>query len=662
MGWLSPPESKKVGVDAFAEDSGLGVSMFGEMGDALYPEPSFANHVTEAFNRNELVYACIMEKATSLPEAPLRVYAGDGMGEPRNNHPLRALMDNPNPVLTEFELIELTAIHLDLAGNAFWEIVLDRMNRPIELWPLRPDRVRISPQRNGRHHYYYVTAKNRIVPLGEDVIHFKLPNAADPYVGQAPLRPALRAVALDNEASDFVKVLLQNRAVPGTVIETEQRLDEELATRLTDKWIQRFGKNRNGRPAFLQKGMKVHPVGLNLKDLEFPDLRTISETRICSVLGVPPILIGAKAGLDRSTFANYAEARTSFWEETLMPLQSRIQQTVAKKLLPYFQGQRSRRVTVKFDNSNVRALRESEGKRWELATQALRAGAITVNGFNHMVGLPRVEGGDVYLRPAGVIPTDAAGNPLTALSAGESGTESGDEDTGTGDESTGEASGLALTPEIKTVPQNARERFAKRIAKFAKAQGEAVLEDLEGTKGRYFLATKAWDAEKWNGELTAILEPEMKQIARRAARRVDRDADVEVMDPYIEAAAKNTAKRWNEATREEVAAAARETEWESAVAAVFATAATERAQTLASTTATDMDGFGSVDTAKRAGVSFKMWKVNSRNPRSAHALLAGETVRVGDTFSNGARWPGDSSLPTDERAGCQCSVEFTEGN
>jgi len=421
MGWL--PSRKAQSIPAFPGGGArLGDGRGTVQGEAFlqllgiaepqYPEPSFVAHADVGFAKNELVYACIMEKATSLPDAPLRVYTGDGMGASREEHPLRRLISNPNPVMTEFELMELTVIHMDLAGTAFWEKVRDRAGRVTEVWPLRPDLVRILPQKNGRPHYAYVIGGGRVVDLGTDVMAFRYPNPVDPYLGQAPMRAALRAVALDNEATDFVKALLQNRAVPGTVIETEQKIDEALVDRLTAKWIERFGGNNRGKPGFLQKGMKVQRLGLNLEELEFPDLRTISESRICMSFGVPPILVGAKVGLDRSTFANYREARVSLWEETLMPLQKRMQQVIVKELLPDVEGVRPRRSVVRFDNSEVLALRESEGKRWELATQALRAGGITVNQFCRYVGLPTHPDADIYLRPAGVIPTDAGGRPL----------------------------------------------------------------------------------------------------------------------------------------------------------------------------------------------------------------------------------------------------------
>lgn len=395
--------------------------------DPEYPASTFLNHVYEGFDKNELVYACIEEKSTSIAESPVRVYdAAARSRDPIDTHPLRQLMANPNPLMTEFEMYEMLQMHFDLAGNGFWEIVSDRAGRPVELWPLRPDLVRMKRGKTSISYGYFVDGKTYPV----DVIHFRLPSPIDGLVGTPPMRAALRATALDNQATDFVKALLQNSAIPGVVItmaDLEHALDEATTERLKTKWKQSYGGRNRGEPAFLQAGMDVKALGLNLKDLEFPDLRTISESRICMSFGVPPILVGAKIGLDRSTFANYAEARKSFWEETLMPLQKRVASALNARLLPRFgSGPGVRRVIARHDNSDVLALREDELARWTRATEALRAGGITLNDFRREIGQQPVAGGDVFLVPSGIIATrDEAGAmqmveaPVAPAAAGE---------------------------------------------------------------------------------------------------------------------------------------------------------------------------------------------------------------------------------------------------
>jgi HK97 family phage portal protein len=383
---------------------------------ALYPDASYSSSASNGYGRNELVYACIRERAENLPQSVLRVYPSEH-GEALDSHRLRKLIEQPNPVTNEFEFWELCVTYLDLAGNCYWLIVRARDGLPAELWPVRPDLVRIFPTRNPRvWNYGYVldpstaprSIAEEIVPVArQDIIHVKYPNPLDAYFGQPPLRPAARAVSLDNAATDFVDTLLRNYAVPGVVITTVEEVTQGAADRLKSRWRAAFSGTRKGEPAVLQKGMDVKPLGMNLRDLEFPDLRAISESRICAALDVPPILVGAKVGLDRSTFTNYREARAQLWEEAIFSLQRRFRDPVQTRLVPEFSGVGRQRVFTRWDNSDVIALQEAESARWERATNALARGGITINDFRRTVELDPVPGGDCFLMPAGVVPQPA---------------------------------------------------------------------------------------------------------------------------------------------------------------------------------------------------------------------------------------------------------------
>lgn len=422
MGWLTGPrvEQKQAGFPTNQDFGGnvLTIPAFAggrpNLDGALYPDSGYESSARSGYGRNELVYSCIFMRASNLPQSVLRVYpAGQGGGgEALEDHRLRRLIAQPNPVTDEFSFLELSVTYLDLAGNCYWLILRGRDGLPAELWPLRPDLIRIFPTMSPRvWDYGYIldpssqprTVNAEIIPIPRgDLIHIKYPNPVDAYFGQPPLRPAARATSLDNAATDFVDDLLRNYAVPGVVIETAEATNKEVTDKLKATWKNKFGGKRKGEPAFVQAGMKVTPLGLTLEQLEFPDLRAISETRICMAIGVPPILVNAKSGLDRSTFSNMREARESFWEEYLFGLQRRFAEPVRSRLLPQFAGVGRSRVRVDWDNSAVPALREAESARWERATNALARGGITINDFRRTVDLDPVDGGDVFLTPAGV--------------------------------------------------------------------------------------------------------------------------------------------------------------------------------------------------------------------------------------------------------------------
>jgi HK97 family phage portal protein len=437
MGWLDGSTVAKQGFDipdGFQNHINLPAVVGGtpNLSGVLEPDGSYEVFASAGYGRNELVYSCIALRAESLPQSTMRVFPAGMSNQPLDNHRLRQLIEHPNDIISEFEMFELLVTYLDLAGISHTMIVEGRDGLPSELWPLRPDLVGVLPNPRDPRDYAWVYRPDPTRPWIQVLVPRQLmitvkypnPNPANPadrYFGKPPLRSAARAITLDNAATDFVDRLLRNDATPTTVVTTEQAVTDELTDRLRAKWFQRHGGRNRGGLAFLQKGMDVKPLGLNLRELEFPDLRTISESRICMAMGrTPPILVGAKVGLDRSTFANYHEAVDSWWKGPLWSLQKRFQNAMSAKLMPYYAGAGRRSIMLDWDNSTVPSLREEESARWERATNALSRGGITRNDFRQVVGLPPVPNGDVFLTPAGVLEEQAGADVPAAGSVSAS--------------------------------------------------------------------------------------------------------------------------------------------------------------------------------------------------------------------------------------------------
>lgn len=431
MGWLTGPRVAKQttvidGRQSFMPlPSGLGAGG-PNLSGTIEQDGSYSNYATSGYSRNELVYSCIRYRAESLPQAVLRVYP-QGNAAALEEHRLRQLFAKPNDVTNEFEFFELSSTYKDLAGTCFWLVVMGRDRLPSQLWPLRPDLVGVAPNPRNPAEYVWVyrpdperpelaipvpnagSAQARGAPAFIVRIRYPNPNPQDPgwrYFGQPPLRAGARATTLDNGATDFVDSLLRNHAMPSVVVETETEVTKALHERLSSMWRQAFGGRMRGSPAFLQKGMKLQTLGMTLEQLEFPDLRANTETRICMAFGVEPILVGAKIGLEHNAYKDYREARLSFWEEAMLSDMRRYIEPVRSWLLPLFAGVGRRSVRADWDYSGVPALKESQGALWQRATEAFARGAITRNDFRAIVGLPSVPGGDVFLTPAGVVPQE----------------------------------------------------------------------------------------------------------------------------------------------------------------------------------------------------------------------------------------------------------------
>jgi hypothetical protein len=164
-------------------------------------------------------------------------------------------------------------------------------------------------------------------------------------------------------------------------------------------------------------------IGISVDDLDVGTLTDMSEARICAVMGVPPILVGVKVGLARSTFSNAREAKRSFWDETLIPLYKRIEMRLNLDLAEDFNLSATNMIRTDF--SDIRALQEDEDQLWLRAARGLRAGGTTINDFRRMVNLPTIENGDVLLIPANTIPVGLDGSVvfIDAPNMGSSGVE-----------------------------------------------------------------------------------------------------------------------------------------------------------------------------------------------------------------------------------------------
>jgi HK97 family phage portal protein len=255
--------------------------------------------------------------------------------------------------------------------------------RVLEIWPLRPDRIRIVPsQEHYVSHYIYDLDGQTHRIAREDLIHFKFPNPTNDYYGQSPLRACLRQIATDNDATDYSKAMLQNGGVPAGILSIPEPLSAEARKRIREQWKQTYGGNSRGEIAVLEGSTEFQQLSMDMQSLAFIDLRGISETRILMTLGVPPILVGAKSGLEHATYSNYNEARLSFWDETISALHRRFLSKIeGDKDLNPMGG------SFVFDLSNVPAFINRRQTRFENAIAGFQSGLLTIDEARAEVGL-----------------------------------------------------------------------------------------------------------------------------------------------------------------------------------------------------------------------------------------------------------------------------------
>jgi HK97 family phage portal protein len=181
------------------------------------------------------------------------------------------LLDNPNPVMSRFELFEQTIGFLELTGNAYWFIAGDARGRPAQIWSLRPDRVTIVP--HPQHYvagYIYEIDGQRIPLEAVEVVHFKRWHPANDYYGLSALEAARIAVDSDRAMARWNKNTFgQDNGVPAGIVNIKEFISDSDFERIKREWRGSYG-NAQRKTAFLRGGaVEWQNIGLSHADLDF---------------------------------------------------------------------------------------------------------------------------------------------------------------------------------------------------------------------------------------------------------------------------------------------------------------------------------------------------------------------------------------------------------
>lgn len=373
-------------------------------GQDILPLVDLKSYAIEGYQRNSLVYACIRKIATTAPAAPLQVERFvKGQREAVFDHPLLKIFTRPNPYVFQFNLAE--SIHTFL--NLFGEVFLLRVGTPEhteELWFARPDRMRPIPGvKKLLGFVYYADDGARTPFLPDEVLHLKYPNPWDTWEGLgrglSPLSAAAREADVDNSGTEFLKDFFANAAVPFGLLKSKQVLQDPDIKRIRKRIKEQYSGPRQWHEIMiLDQEAEYQRMGLNIDEMALPEIRNFTESRVCAVFDVPPILVGAQVGLRRSTFNNFSESRKALWHDKLIPDNQRVAEAMTAFFAPELEG-----LVIGHNYQNVGVLQEDRTAKFARADQGYSGGWMTLNEARREVGLqPRPEGDRLRSENVGV--------------------------------------------------------------------------------------------------------------------------------------------------------------------------------------------------------------------------------------------------------------------
>ena len=213
----------------------------------------------------------------------------------------------------------------------------------------------------------------------------------NPMMGLSPLAGVFASIGNDRESDLLTAALLQNAGIPGLVIspkDGEAKMTPEQREDFKFRWRDNTTGSNAGMPNLMSFPVNVSMLGFSPDDLALDKTRADAVARICSGIGLDPMVLGLPSS--SKTYSNYGEAIEAAYEGALLPLMQIWGIQVGYQCLDPNSGDF---LDVRpgdrlgWDTSKVRALQDDEDKLQARWRETWRANGIDRATFKEKIGL-----------------------------------------------------------------------------------------------------------------------------------------------------------------------------------------------------------------------------------------------------------------------------------
>lgn len=603
------------------------------------------------------IYAVVNFLASSIAQLPLNVYVRDGETERRRDRDSAAalLLRHPNADQTTYEFVRAVAVEYLLVGRVYvW--VLPDADSPSG-WQMRviPNEWIIDKKSDSAYASKSITVQSRSSDSAVDIpreefVCFSTYSPGNPGGFISPLAPLRVTLTEQVEADRFRTKIWKSSgrfnayiSRPANVQPWDNQQRQRFVAAFREAWM--GGGSNEGKMPLLEDGMEIKPYTFNAREAQWMEAKQLSREDSAAIYGLNPSLVWHTG---TQTYASAKDNARALYADCLGTHLQMLQQRINSFLFPMVGA--DPRTYAEFDLQEK--LKGSFEERAQIMQSSVGGPWLTRNEARAMNNLPPIDGGDALIVPLNVVEGGQASPTDTHMQTYS-----------------------APQPETKAAPESEPEQIeikgasdeeedaelAEAFSKFFKRQRASVLPKLGAKSAEW------WDEERWNAELADDIEPVIDGIADKhgiaTAKELGNYYGTEVTRKYLRKLAEGRARSVNAATYADLLVSLEDEELEPA--AVFEERETSGSEKLGRSIATSVAGWAVLECcrqAKRDGNARKMTKrwVTGSNPRPSHAAMDGETVAFDVPFSNGADYPGDASvLSDDELANCNCSCIVT---
>lgn len=331
----------------FSLDSPLFANIAALRADIEQPDPTFVGLAAGVYARSGPVFASLMARAKLFSQARFQFQQlFGGRTGALFGTPDLTVLEHPEPGETTSDLLLRGILDADLEGD--WFVVRRGVGGSDRLKRLRPDWTTVvlgskNPDADPRllgldpdteivgfaYQPGGPTAGHDVIAFGrEEVAHFHpTPNPLSRYRGIPILLSVLREILADSAATSHKLAFFRNGATPAIAISVPPGWDDKK----TKSWIEQFERKHTGamkayKSLYFNAGMKAEMIGTNFQQQTFIELQGAAESRIASITGVHPVLLGFSEGLKGSSLSvgNFPAAARNTADVTMRWLWSNV--------------------------------------------------------------------------------------------------------------------------------------------------------------------------------------------------------------------------------------------------------------------------------------------------------------------------------------------------
>lgn len=353
-------------------------------------------------------FACIRIVAETVEQVPLHLYRKlpDGGRERAADHPAGRVLRQPNEWTTAAEFKLLIGMHLATYGNFFAWVGRDGTGAVVEMIPLDPRRVTVTPDPVTMAPLYIVTAGDgtqRTFSRAE-ILHVRGPGL-DLYRGAAPVEMAREAIGLSLTLESHCGSLFGRGAKPSGLLKVKGRKTPEGLARIRALFEQFYRGTEGARTMLLDEDTDFEQVQLTSVDSQTLEMRRFQVAEVSRYWRIPLSLLN---DLERVTHANAEALGQQFLSFCMLPIFRSISDAMALTLL-----RPDERDEFYFEFLVDDIARAALAARMTSYATAISHGIYSPNEIREKENAAGYRGGEVHTRPVNTAPVTPTGTTGT---------------------------------------------------------------------------------------------------------------------------------------------------------------------------------------------------------------------------------------------------------